>query len=262
MERITSPQNPALKLARKLLQSGRERQHSGKILLDGVHLISAYAERIGLAGATIIVDQDAIARSSEISSLVDAMSPDVRIVAVPEKVFTTISPVETPSGIAAVCDQPAVPLIEAEPPFCLLLDGIQDPGNMGSILRTAAATGVTRVLLSRSCADPWSPKCLRGGMGAQFVLPIAVTPDPDSAVRQFDGRRIATSSHDGQLLPGTDLSGPLLVMFGSEGGGLAHDLMTRADLRVRIPLANDIESLNVGAAVAMICYERMRQVRT
>lgn len=261
MEHITSPQNPALKLARKLLQSSRERQRSSKILLDGAHLIGAYAARFGLPGATIIVDQDATTRSAEIGSLIDAASTDARVVGVPAKLFATISPVETPSGVVAICEQPEVRAIGGQFPFQLLLDGIQNPGNLGSILRTAAATGVTQVLLSPNCADPWSPKCLRGGMGAQFVLPAVVTPDPRISLRGFQGKRIATSSHQGNSLMGMDLSGPLLVLFGGEGAGLPADLTSDADLLVRIPLENDIESLNVAAAVAMFCYERMRQTR-
>jgi len=141
----------------------------------------------------------------------------------------------------------------------LALDGIQDPGNLGSILRTAAATKVDEVLLSSTCTDPWSPKCLRGGMGAQFVLPITEQVDLSEALTQFQGSRVATSSHSGQSLFETDLSAPALVMVGGEGAGLSDELMASADLTVCIPLEKRIESLNVGAAVAMICYEHLRQ---
>ncbi|MGD8790012.1 MAG: RNA methyltransferase, partial [Burkholderiales bacterium] len=225
MELITSAQNPTLKLARKLLQSGRERQRSGKILLDGVHLISAYASGFGLSAATIIVDQAAIGHSPEIAALVDAAGSDTRVMMVPERIFADVSPVETPSGVIALCPQPEVLPGKVALPFWLLLDGIQNPGNLGSILRTSAATGVSRVLLSMDCADPWSPRCLRGGMGAQFVLPISTDVDPLTALEQFNGKSVATSSHAGQSMFEVDLSGPLIAVFGGEGSGLPASLL-------------------------------------
>jgi len=261
MKTVTSAQNPTLKLVRKLMQSGRERQRSNKILLDGPHLVSDYVSRFGLSGCVAIFDESAVARSSEIRDLVETMANDASILLVPEKTFRSLSPVDTPSGVVAICERPDVG--EAENRICahLLLDGIQNPGNLGSILRTAAATGVTRVLLSPTCTDAWSPKCLRGGMGAQFVLPISVVPDAVAALRAFQGRRVATSSHHGQILMEADLSGPVLLLFGGEGAGLPANLIDGADLTVRIPLDNALESLNIGAAVAMVCYERMRQAR-
>jgi TrmH family RNA methyltransferase len=261
MKTVTSLQNPTLKLARKLMQSGRERQRSNKILLDGPHLVSGYASRFGWSACVTIFDESAVGRTAEIASLASAMPQDCEMLVVPEKTFRSLSPVETPSGVIAICDRPEVD--EIDRPVCvhLLLDGIQNPGNLGSILRTAAATGITRVLLSGNCADAWSPKCLRGGMGAQFVMPTSVATDPGAALKQFQGKRIATSSHDGQALMDADLTGPLLLLFGGEGSGLPAELMREADFTVRIPLENAVESLNVGAAVAMVCYERMRQVR-
>ena len=96
-------------------------------------------------------------------------------------------------------------------------------------------------------------------MGAQFVLPITENVDLPGALEQFQGLRIATTSHSGKSLIESDLSAPVVVMIGGEGAGLSADLMACADLAVRIPLENDVESLNVGAAVAMICYEHLRQ---
>ena len=260
MKTITSAQNPSLKLARKLMQSSKERQRSNKILLDGPHLFRGYASHFGLSDCVAIFDETAVTRSSEIRSLVDAMPDDAKILVVPEKTFRSLSPVDTPTGVVAICERPEVDEVEEGVRVHLLLDGIQNPGNLGSILRTAAATGVTRALLSPTCADAWSPKCLRGGMGAQFVLPVSVVPDPIAAMSQFQGKRVATSSHHGQILMEADLSGAVLLVFGGEGAGLAKGLVSMADLTVQIPLGNEIESLNVGAAVAMICYERMRQV--
>jgi RNA methyltransferase, TrmH family len=258
MEQISSTNNPSLKLARKLLKSPRERRRAGKILLDGVHLIGGYSRTVGLAGAVILVKSSST-HAGEIGAFIEALPEDVRALDVPDAMFQDISPVDTPTGIIGLVDRPVIALQSGGEPFVLALDGIQDPGNLGSILRTAAATKVDEVLLSNTCTDAWSPKCLRGGMGAQFVLPITEQVDLPQALAQFQGARIATTSHSGKSLIGSDLSAPLLVMIGGEGAGLSAELMACADLAVRIPLENDVESLNVGAAVAMICYEHLRQ---
>lgn len=259
MERISSADNPTLKLARKLLRSRRERERSGKILLDGIHLVSSYGAHFSLSGATVLVSEAAL-HSPEIMTLVNTAPPATRIFEIAHAHFAVVSPVDTPAGIVAVCERPSVTQPLEENPFLLLLDGVQDPGNLGSILRTAAATGVNRVLLTDTCADPWSPKSLRGGMGAQFVLPMVTDIDPFEAISGFQGLAVATSPHSGHSLMNADLSGSVLAIFGGEGAGLSSELTARAGVTVKIPLQNDIESLNVGAAVAMFCYERLRQL--
>lgn len=259
MQPIASATNPAIKLARKLLKSSRERERSGKILLDGVHLVSEYATRFDLSGGIVFVDE-AAANSSEIKTILGTLPSDARALEVPSRIFASISPVETPAGIVAVCDRPRVPESNSQTGFWLLLDGIQDPGNLGSILRTAAAMDVDGTYITSSCADPWSPRCLRGGMGAQFMLPLRLNVAVDEALRTFEGRRVATSSHRGQSLMKTDLSGHLLAMFGGEGAGLTSTALNAANLTVCIPISAEMESLNVGAAVAMLCYERSRQL--
>ena len=261
MERINSTDNTTLKLARKLLRSSRERAASGKILLDGVHLVRSYEASFGLASGIILVSE-AATETQEIARLTQAVPTGARVAVVESNLFARLSPVDTPSGIVALCERPDVLVAKTASPFHLLLDGIQDPGNLGSILRTAAATGVNQVLLSKTCTDPWSPKSLRGGMGAQFVLPITTNVDPHSAMSSFQGTTVATSPHSERSLIGTDLSGPVLAIFGGEGAGLRRELTANASMAVKIPLKNDMESLNVGASVAMFCYERIRQTES
>ena len=245
-------------MARKLLKSARERRRSGRILLDGAHLIASYAERFGLTGAVVFVNSVNLA-TTEISEITASMPEQARVLEVPDALFGDISPVDTPTGIIALVDRPELRSSDDRNPFCLALDNIQDPGNLGSVLRTAAAMQVDTVLLSSSCADPWSPKCLRGGMGAQFALPVSEHVDLAELLATFQGLRIATTSHSGKSLIESDLSAPLVVMIGGEGAGLSPELMGCSDQAVRIPLENGVESLNVGAAVAMICYEHLRQ---
>jgi RNA methyltransferase, TrmH family len=261
MEQINSSDNATLKLARKLLRSSRERARSGKILLDGVHLVRSYEASFGLASAIVLVNEMAT-KTREIASLTRAVPSGARVAVVESDLFARLSPVDTPSGIVALCEQPHIRPSETASPFQLLLDGIQDPGNLGSILRTAAATGVNQVLLSKTCTDPWSPKSLRGGMGAQFVVPITTDVDPRSAMSSFQGITVATSPHSERSLIGADLSGPVLAIFGGESAGLCRELTDSATMAVKIPLKNSMESLNVGAAVAMLCYERVRQTET
>lgn len=258
MEHIYSAQNPNLKQARKLMKSARERQRSGRILLDGVHLIQAYQGRFGLSQAVVLLDEAASGRA-ELNELVATFGDQTKTFSVAPHLFAGISPVDTPSGIVAMCDRPHLDRPQSGAEFKLLLDGIQDPGNIGSILRTAAATGVDEVLLTSTCADPWSPRCLRGGMGAQFVLPVATGVDLTRVMDEFEGNTVATSSHAGQALMDVGLSRPLLVVFGAEGAGLRREVLVRASLTVRIPLQRHIESLNVAAAAAMVCYEQVRQ---
>ena len=161
MERITSAQNPNLKLARRLSQSARERDERGQIVLDGIRLVSDYAERFGLANASLVVSEYAMSRP-DVSGLIALLSDDARVLHVPDRVFESVSTMDTPSGLVAIVSKPTITDNEGEKSFWLTLDGVQDPGNLGSILRTAAGTNVTKVLLSESCSDPWSPKCLRG----------------------------------------------------------------------------------------------------
>ena len=258
MEQISSVHNPSLKLARKLLKSQRERRRAGKILLDGVHLIGGYSRTVGLGDAVILVKSSSVG-SGEIGAFIESLPVDVRVLDVPDAMFQDISPVDTPTGIIGLANRPEIANKGGGKQFVLALDGVQDPGNLGSILRTAAATKVDEVLLSNTCTDAWSPKCLRGGMGAQFVLPITEQVDLPEALLQFQGARIATTSHSGKSLFEIDLSAPVIVMIGGEGAGLSAKLIASADLAARIPLENDVESLNVGAAVAMICYEHLRQ---
>ena len=260
MQTITSATNPAVKLARKLLKSSRERARSGKILLDGAHLISEYAARFDLSGGTVFV-ADAAINSPEIKAILDTLPASTRLLEVPLRIFNTMSPVETPTGIVAICDRPNVPEPSEQAGLRLLLDGIQDPGNLGSILRTATAMDVEGIHVTATCVDAWSPKCLRGGMGAQFVVPLTTMAEQASIGGRFNGKIIATSSHGGQPLTDADLSGPLLVMFGGEGSGLRPELAEQAQATLHIPLKNAMESLNVAAAVAIFCYERLRQTK-
>jgi TrmH family RNA methyltransferase len=166
-------------------------------------------------------------------------------------------------GALAVIVTPRTTL-PAAADFCLLLDGLQDPGNVGSILRSAAAAGVKQVLLSKKSAFAWSPKVLRAGQGAHFLTTIVEDVDLAAwaaAFRAGGGRVAALVARDGTSLFRADLARPLALAVGNEGAGLSRKLADRADLRLTIPMPGGMESLNVGAAAAVALFECVRGER-
>jgi RNA methyltransferase, TrmH family len=163
-------------------------------------------------------------------------------------VFRTIADAETPPGVAA---EIPIPELEGGSP-AVFLEGIQDAGNVGAIIRSAAAFGIRIVYLDRGCADPWSPKVLRAGMGGHFLT--AVRHVEDLAAVVGDTRLICTVVKGGRPLREADLSGRIGWAFGAEGAGLSPTLLDRAAERVTIPMAAG-ESLNVAAAAAVCLYE-------
>jgi len=143
---------------------------------------------------------------------------------------------------------------------CLLVDNLQDPGNLGSILRSAAAAGLTQVLLSKHAVHAWSPRVLRAAMGAHFLLRIHEGVDLVAAARAYTGRIVATSQRAPRTLFEEDLRGDVALVLGNEGGGISDDLLAVADAVVAIPMPGRAESLNVAAAAAVCLFERVRQI--
>lgn len=240
---------------RKLADSARERRKAGRTLLDGAHLLAAYLDN-GAMPELLATSVDGLARA-EILALLERIPPQ-RQIELPQALFAELSPVETPSGVLAVIE---IPRIKApvNPSFCLLLEQVQDPGNLGSILRSAAAAGVQVAYLSAGCADAWSPKVLRGGMGAHFSLAIEEHANLIESASRFAGMTVATSLQADCALCELDLSGPVVFIFGNEGAGLSAELLALASNKVTIPMSGKIESLNVAAAAAICLFERVRQ---
>ena len=173
--------------------------------------------------------------------------------------FAEITPVATSTGVLALVDIPKL-AVPASPNFVLMLEDIQDPGNMGSMLRTAAAAGVGVVYLSEGCTDAWSPKALRGGQGAQFALPIVERANLMAELENFKGVSFATVI-DGEPLYAQDLTQATAFVMGNEGAGLRKQTIAAASKTISIPMQeNSVESLNAGAATAVCLFERVRQV--
>jgi TrmH family RNA methyltransferase len=255
---IVSRDNPVFKQLKKFADNARERRAEGKTLLDGVHLIESYMATFGEPDLVIIPEGKS---TVEATGLIQALV-DIPTIMLPTLMFAELTPVTNATGILALVKIPQLPVPE-KPVFALMLEDIQDPGNIGSMLRTAAAAGVEVVYLSTSCTDAWSPKALRGGQGAQFVLPIVERADLVKTLQEFEGNSYATAMQ-GESLYAQDLSIPTAFVIGNEGAGLRSQTIAATTKQITIPMAQtafgSVESLNAGAATAVCLYERMRQV--
>ncbi|MCB1955615.1 MAG: RNA methyltransferase [Rhodocyclaceae bacterium] len=255
MQTITSRDNPLVKRLRALARSARECRKQGLTLLDGDHLLSAALEA-GMPLQQVLLSESGSRRDGYVLLAQGAGCP---VSVLPDPLFASVSPVETPSGVMALMAVPP-PVDPQSVGTVLVLDGIQDAGNLGSILRTAAAAGVAQAWLTEGCAQAWSPRVLRAGMGAHFVLSIAERVDTGPLLTRFPGEIIATELGEASIsLYDCPLAAPVVWMFGSEGQGLSRPLAALATQRVRIPMPGRIESLNVAAAVAVCLFEQQRR---
>ncbi len=251
-ETISSPQNPRFKHIKKLAESAATRHEYGQTLLDGEHLLAAALDA-GIRPTLLVTTPAASAhplltRCAEAERLTFSQS-----------LFNALSPVKTPTGMLALIDIPQPrPPVKAD--FCALLEAIQDPGNLGAMLRSAAAAGVDTVYLSPGCADAWSPKVLRGGMGAHFATRIIEDADLPAVARAFPGAVCAAALGAAHNLYQTDLRGAVAFAVGNEGAGLSAELRAVAGVEFTIPMPGRVESLNAAAALAVCLFERVRQV--
>ncbi len=243
-ERITSRKNPFLQQVKRLLSSRKARQEAGLFAADGTKLL-AEAVKYYPGLETVILTDD-----------VQAQVPEhVRLIRVPADVMASISPMESPQGALFLCRLPEK--TPAEPrPGMLLLDGIQDPGNLGTILRTADALGVPVVLLE-GCADPYSHKVVRASMGA--VLRTAVVQSTWAEMEACCRRAgipigVTALSPRAQDIRQAELSA-MAVVIGSEGQGVRREILDAADQELIIPMAAHCESLNAAVAATIVMWQ-------
>lgn len=251
---IVSRDNPIFKYQKKLADSARERRAEGKTLLDGVHLIESYCAAFGDPELVIIPEGKSSLEATQLMQHLEHVST----IMFPTLMFAELTPVSSSTGILAVIKSPQItPPIEVK--FALMLEDIQDPGNLGSMIRTALGAGVQAIYLSKGCTDAWSPKALRGGQGAQFYVPIIESVDIVSAMQDFAGNTYATTMQ-GESLYAQDLTQPSAFVIGNEGAGLSSKAIQVANHQISIPMNKNLESLNAAAAVAVCLFERARQV--
>lgn len=256
MEIIRSRQNPLAKQLVKLAENRRERQKSRQTLLIGTHLVEA-ALQANWPLEKLLVCEGEEGRPEIAELLARRLVP---VLMLERALFAEIEQSPSTSGLLALAALPENSSARQDG-FCLLLENVQDPGNVGSILRTAAAAGVDQVWLTPGCADVWSPKVLRAGMGAHFLLPVLERVQMREVLSAFSGSIAATTLEDSTSLYASDLKGNLVIALGSEGGGVSDDLLAQATQRLRIPMARTVESLNVAAAAAICLFERLRQTQ-
>lgn len=253
MEPINSLQNDKVKLTYGLQNRPRTRRKERKIVLEGVRLIhdalDAKQKPHFIFYQPDTTDYDLIAR---------LQNQDAQLIPVNAEVMKHISDTENPQGIVGVFPMPLPPL-PRQPNRVLILDNVRDPGNMGTLLRTAGASGVDVVLLSPGCADPYSPKTLRSGMGAHFRLPINDAPWADIA-GYCQPLTIYLASGDGNIrYDQVDWKQRWALVIGSEAHGVSAEAESLTANRVFIPMAKDTESLNAGVAAGVILFEAHRQ---
>jgi RNA methyltransferase, TrmH family len=269
VETITSRQNALVRTFRGLATRRRDR-----LLLEGPHLVTdALAAGVEVEVAAFsarLLERRAGDRGAELRGLVDRLErARTRVVGVSEPVMAAISPAESPSGVVAIAahEPPTVDAaLNGAPsgaaPLVLLVADVQDPGNLGAIIRTAEAAGATGVVACGESADPYGWKALRGAMGSSIRLPVAGRPstrDAVAAARARGLRIVATSPRDGRSLFDVDLRHPTALLVGGEGSGLAADVGALADESISIPMHGSVESLNVAVSAALVLYEAFRQ---
>ncbi|MFN2643359.1 MAG: TrmH family RNA methyltransferase [Burkholderiales bacterium] len=244
---IRSRDNAQVKRWAKLARDSRLRRSERRALIEGPHLIAAALDA-GIMPLAIIATEAALAEG-EAAALVQRSG--VAPVLVSPSAFAAIADARTPQGIAA-----EIPLPRAQRTgTTVFLEGVQDAGNVGTIIRTAAAFGAGEVVLDRDCAEPWSPKVLRAGQGGHFALGVRQVDDLPAAIAAFNGRLLCTVARGGRPLHELALNGPLAWAFGAEGAGLTAAVLGLATERVTIPMARAAESLNVAATAAICLYQ-------
>ncbi len=256
MKHIQSRDNPFFKELARLAGSARQRGKVKQTLLDGAHLLAAYLD--SQKQPQHILLNAAALHDAEISALLERAAA-VPVTQLDDKLFAELSELKTPSGILALIDLPQPSGTIAASCFALLLEDIQDPGNLGSMLRSAAAAGCDAAFLSTGCADAWSPKVLRAAMGGHFALHIHERQDLLGVAKMFSGALLAASLQATCSLYDCDLRGRVAFLIGNEGAGLSADLLNLATRQIAIPMPGKIESLNAAAAAAVCLFEVVRQ---
>jgi len=258
---VTSRNNS---LVKRFREAARRERRDDVVLLDGEHLlVEAIRSQVPLEVVAFAAD----AAGERLATLAErCVRTGVRVVAVPDTLLPVISPVRQPSGVVALAKLTAASLegaLSAQPPqLSMMLDHVQDPGNVGAIIRAAEACGATAVVAGPGTADPFGWKALRGSMGSAFRLPVASAGDTAAAIdaaRQAGLQVFATVPRGGTPLAAADLRGPAAIIVGGEGAGLSDELLAAADGSLTIGMHGAVESLNVSVAAAIVLYEASRQ---
>lgn len=252
---LTSPKNPTIQHIRDLQTRPRARREAGQFIVEGVRLVEE-ALAAGIIPQTIIHTPDVGPRGETL--LAGFRAQGVAPIPVSDTVMQAASDTQTPQGLLAVLPIQPRPL-PAAPTFLLILDRVRDPGNLGTILRTAASAGVEALLLPPETADPYAPKVVRAGMGAHFRLPIhTLTWDEIRPITHTLSVFLA-DAHGEKPYTETTFTQPLALVIGGEAHGASADLAALHPTPLRIPMPGGTESLNVAIAAGILMFEVVRQ---
>ncbi len=259
LRRINSRQNSRVKELRRAFAEAAPNQQ-GEVAIEGMHLVEE-AIRSALRLSTVFFSETARQR---VHRLLPQLSAQTEALLLPDDVFNSAVPSETPQGVAALVRAKPFTLesiLAKQPALLVITAGLQDPGNLGTIARSAEAFGVTGLLLGENTVSPWNWKAMRASAGSLFRLPNAkielTTVLPEIKARGT--RVLATSSHKGTKISEADLSGAVAFVVGSEGAGVPKDVLAQADEVLVITQSSRVESLNAGIAAAIVLYEAARQ---
>lgn len=264
MEIITSSQNKFIKLAASLKQK-KYRDEVGSFLVEGVRLVEE-AVRSDWPVEICICNEESTKNQRVQEILASAQLKHCRVIQVSDAIYSKLTDTKEPQGLMAIMKKKLCPLedmLEAEENgFFILLDNVQDPGNVGTMIRTAAAAGCSGVILTKGCADVFGTKAVRASMGSVFYVPIVeglTSSEIISRLGQHGTSIFATSLESSKVYSAVDFKPSVAIVFGNEGNGVSREFLEKAQERLYIPLANHVESLNVAASAAVILYEVVRQ---
>jgi RNA methyltransferase, TrmH family len=259
---LAGKNNSLVKELRRAFHRG-ELTYGGDCAIEGVRIIEE-AIRSGLKLRAVFFSQSAEARANRI---LQQIGSHVEKLLLPDALFSSVVPSETPQGVAALVKIPqhsldkVVEPSEGGPTVLVVVVGLQDPGNLGTLIRSAEAFGAAGVILAGANVSPFNSKVVRASAGSIFRVPVvrADVPAVLAELRKNGVRMAATSSHKGTPLRDARLSGPVAVFIGSEGGGVPRDVLNEMDEIIVIPHSERVESLNAGVAASIILYEAARQ---
>lgn len=265
MRQILSPQNPVIKEA-KLLKQKKAREEKRLFFIEGIRFVEEGLKEKITIERIFVSDQLCQAKGgAEILSTISAGKYEVY--SLPDKLFRELSDTENPQGILAIVRSIHRNLedILSVGDFYIVLDSLQDPGNLGTIIRTADAAGVSGIIISKGSVDLYNPKVLRSTMGSVFHVPISFSPDLSHTLRQLKSKGIRTyAAH----LKGTadyfevDMGQGAAIIIGNEANGINDEVAVQADTLVKIPMSGKAESLNASVAASLLMYEVVRQRRS
>jgi TrmH family RNA methyltransferase len=259
-ETLRSRANPLYKRLRALKERAGDRE---LCLLEGPRL-AVEALQAGVAVVEAAASERARATAPGRAALAALEERGVPVRLMSSELLASLSETEASQGLLALARRPsfAAEAIFGATPLVLFADGVQNPGNLGGLLRTAEAAGASGAILARGCADPLSWKALRGSMGSAFRVPHLRGLSVEGSLDVLEARRIpviATTAQGGRRYDDVDLRGPVAIVVGAEGAGLPASVLERAAARLRIPIREPVESLNVGVAAALVLFEAARQ---